>query len=451
MLLSRKSKFSTVWHTLLIVFLLVVYCSPVYADNNSPVTFDFSQGKDLKTAITWCAKIAGVPVFIDPGVIGNVSINLQAVPFNEAIQRIAAITGIVYEWKGVSLYVHPPQVAVLIQSPSTPANTDTSSQPATTTPTNNTPPPSTTTATATTAGNQSSGLNSYIGAGPRLFKLKYVKSDNAKGLLTAVFTEDRIKSEPITNSLLINCTDEEYERIKPIIDQLDAPPKQVLFEAQIIELTNSSSEQFGVNWEWLPYPGPTPIAGSPRQDYVGTIRIGKNYDFNYQGTLNALISNDKARVLAKPRITALDGDTARINILDKLPVESKSISNGVVTTTVDYKEVGITLEVTPRANDDDYITILVRPEVSTNVAPSGSNPTIRTRQAVTSIRVKTGETIIIGGLLQTETRKKVQKFPILGDIPLAGNLFKSTTSEQAETDLVIFITPRLIGSSGSTP
>ncbi len=128
-------------------------------------------------------------------------------------------------------------------------------------------------------------------------------------------------------------------------------------------------------------------------------------------------------------------------------METKYIYNGIEQVSITYIDVGIKLEVTPWVNEDGVITTKLKPEVSTNIATSGNNPSVRTREAETTLRVRNGETIVIGGLIQNESHKNYNKIPLLGDLPIVGRLFKSSSKEKMETELVIFITPKIIDNS----
>ena len=124
-----------------------------------------------------------------------------------------------------------------------------------------------------------------------------------------------------------------------------------------------------------------------------------------------------------------------------------SVANAI---SIEWKEFGVSLDVTPKIGADDTITLKVAPSVSgldfaNGIRISGFDvPALRTRKAETSVQVKNGETVVIGGLLQTDTSSTVKKIPILGDIPVLGHLFRSTSKEKAETELIIFVTPEIV-------
>ena len=277
--------------------------------------------------------------------------------------------------------------------------------------------------------------------GPIIIKLKYLKAEQAKALVSLVISEDKIKVEPTNNFLVLQCSDFEQQDINKILSEVDVPPIQVMFEAEAVEISRDDLKNIGIDWGTV-----TALPGALASDTSSVYRIGSGkYGVNVSATLNRLIENKKGRLLASPRIAAINGATAQILIGDKLAVEATSINGSVSTTTVTYVEVGIKLEVTPFVNDDGTITAHIKPEVSNkDSVTSHGNPNIRTRQAETTLRVKNGETIVLGGLMQRQETSDMYKFPILGNLPLVGQFFRNRSTEKTETELIILITPKVI-------
>lgn len=379
-------------------------------NTGAPVTANF-QNTDIREAMQTLGTAAQANISVSANVNAKVTAQFTNTPFKEAFKSLISQAGLKFKRVGEIIYVFLP-----------------GQQPEVVTP----------------AANNSTANNTTAGNVPRVVKLKYVKADQMKTSLSIVVPDDRIRTEPVHNALIINASEEEYKKIESVLAQLDVPPKQVMFEAEVVELAKSTVSQFGVNWKWSSYPSP------PGSSYIGVIKdvdAKHNYNISYQATLDALVTGEKAKILANPRVAALDGQTARILIGDRLPVETKYISNGVEQVTITYISVGIKLEVTPWVNEDGIITTKLKPEVSTNIATAGSNPSVRTREAETTLRVKNGETIVIGGLIQNESHRNFSKIPLLGDLPIVGRLFKSSSKEKMETELVIFVTPKIIDNS----
>lgn len=279
---------------------------------------------------------------------------------------------------------------------------------------------------------------------PLVVQLNYLKVEQARPLLSALVPEENIKADPVRNVLVIMGSPDVYDQVKYLLAKIDTPPKQVMFEVQIIEINRDDLTKLGIDWDaTTKLPAPIPYDDLPYR--IGT---GK-YGVNIQGIINRLIENKKGRLLASPRIATLDGVTAKILIGDKLAVEtSQPTSGSTPIISVIYVEVGIKLEVTPTVNKDGFITTLIQPEVSnqTNTTKNG-NPNIRTRQANATLRVKSGSTIVLGGLIQRQETSDTFKVPILGDLPLVRGFFRSTAKQTTETELVIMLTPKIMDTS----
>ena len=365
----------------------------------APVTANF-QNTDIRDALQTLAAAGRARISLNTNVSAKVTAKFENTPFKDALQTLVSQARLVTRTEGDLVYVAMPGELPEQKAASSPSDVD----------------------------------------GPQVIRLKYMKADQVRSALGGVVPEDRMRVEATQNALVFSGSPEEFMKLSKILAQLDVPPKQVMFEAELVEMDKSKVSEFGVKWQWSSYPSPS------SSSLVGVLEVDKSkgYNLTYQATLNALVTSENAKILANPRVAVLDGQTANILIGDKLPVETKYISNGVQQVTVSYVSVGIKLEVTPWVNEDGVITTKLVPEVSTNIATSGSNPSIRTRQASTTLRVRDGETIVIGGLIQRETHRNVSKFPLLGDLPIVGRAFKSTSKEKIETELVIFITPKII-------
>lgn len=283
--------------------------------------------------------------------------------------------------------------------------------------------------------------STYSDQGPLVVQLNYLKVDQAKPLISVLVAEENIKADPVRNTLVIMSSPDVYEQIKDLLAQIDTPPQQVMFEVQVLEINRDDVTNLGVDWGTS-----TKLPSAPLNDEL-RFRVGTGkYGVNIQGIINHLIENKKGRLLASPRIATLDGVTARILIGDKLAVESSQPTTGSTPIiSVIYVDVGIKLEVTPTVNKDGFITTHIQPEVSnkTDTTKNG-NPNIRTRQADATLRVKSGVTIVLGGLIQRQETSDTFKIPLLGDLPIVRGFFRSTTKQTTETELVIMLTPKIM-------
>ncbi len=283
------------------------------------------------------------------------------------------------------------------------------------------------------------------GLSPVVIKLEYVKADQVKPLLAALFPDNRIRAEFINGLLVMAGSEEDCAMVKDMLAKIDVAPKQVIFEAEAVELSRDDTRNIGIDWGAVTaLPGTAATDGSSFRLELG-VPNHSQYGVNVSAKIHQLVENKKGRLLASPRIAVLDGQTAQILIGDKLAVESTQISSNTTVTTVTYVEVGIKLEVTPTIHENGTITTHIKPEVSNKTdTTSSGNPNIRIRQAETTLRVKNGETIVLGGLLQRQETKDMIKFPLLGDIPIVGQFFRSTNKEKTESELIILITPKLL-------
>jgi len=168
------------------------------------------------------------------------------------------------------------------------------------------------------------------------------------------------------------------------------------------------------------------------------------YDFS--SVIDALLTENKADLLAQPKILVENGEEAKIEIVTKLPFNTLTgnTSAGTAVNTTSFVDVGVILKVTPRIRKGDVVNMELEPEVSFVQGERENIPIKASRKTNTHVNVKDGKTLIIGGLLQDRKLKTVQKVPFLGDIPLLGLLFRTTNDVVEKTELMIFITPRIL-------
>lgn len=294
--------------------------------------------------------------------------------------------------------------------------------------------------------NWSDSTDKTVGVHAFVIHLKYSKADQIRPELAAVIEDNKIQVDLGRNIVIVTGTYTEYQRVKELLDQLDTPPRQVMFEVEIVEINHDDKNNLGIDWgSELDLPGGQ--LADPTSAFKVQLGIPNHPEYvaNVSGKLHYLLEKQKGRLLASPRIATLDGITAHVLIGDKLAVESTQVISGSSVISVQYIDVGIKLEVTPFINEDDIITTHIVPEVSNETTTTvAGNPNIRTRQAETTLRIKSGDTIILGGLIQRQETSDTVKFPLLGDLPVIGKLFSSTNKEVSDTELVILITPKII-------
>lgn len=255
-----------------------------------------------------------------------------------------------------------------------------------------------------------------------------------------------------------------------VIDLMDmTDPSQIRLEAQIIEINTSNEKELGIQY-WSPQIGDANSgsfnSGNGSYDVnrgsSGLFYAGENFRNSRGGTLGwfgrrlsninaslqALVTNGKARILSRPSITTMSGEKAKILIGGQIPIP---VSNGDGDVTIEWRDYGIHLEIEPVVDSQQKITSKVHAEVSSLDYSHGVKerefniPGIATREAEAVINVGSGMTMAIGGLLNSEDSKTVSKIPLLGDIPIIGEFFKHTTHTRDNRELLILITPTLVG------
>ncbi len=295
----------------------------------------------------------------------------------------------------------------------------------------------------------------------KVFKINYAKADNILKAITPMLTKDigAAQSDVRSNTLVVTVIAPKIEEMKTIVEALDKNEKEVLIEARIIQITLDDSYKMGVNWEAivekyhdLHFTNNFGLGSAVSP--VSTASIGTLSKDSYNAVLNMIATMGKTKVLSNPRIAVINNEEARILIGTTKPyvtTSSTTTATGPVTTaqTVNFIDVGVKLHVTPTIHDDGYITMKIKPEVSsaaTSLTTSDNNqiPIVDTSEVETVIRVKDDVTIIIGGLIKDEVQNSKDKIPVLGDIPLLGKAFRRENRSINKTETIIFLTPHII-------
>ena len=260
-----------------------------------------------------------------------------------------------------------------------------------------------------------------------------------------------------------------------VIDLLEMEhPSQIRLEAQIIEINSDYTKNLGIQY-WSQTPGSNSNSGSSTGNPNNNITVGTaglfygGEDFsstrkhggwlgshvaNVNVTLQALINEGKARILSRPSITTMSGKTANILIGGRIPIP---VSDGNGNVSIDWHEYGVKLNIEPVVDSEDKITSKVHAEVSTLDYSHGvkidsfSVPGIATREAESEVNVRSGMTMAIGGLINSEDAKIVSKIPLLGDLPIIGRFFRHTSNTRDKREVIILITPTLVADDTPVP
>lgn len=248
-----------------------------------------------------------------------------------------------------------------------------------------------------------------------------------------------------TRTLVLMGPEDEVTAATALLDQMDVAPAQVMIEARVVESSPEALKNIGLQWDFG-QSGLTELPHGPSNPGVN-VGVLTRPPLNFTATLNALVQNTQAKVLAEPKIAVIDGEDASIFIGDTVRYRVlSSVFNGQEVFTVNEVPVGIVLLVRPRVNADGMVTLKVNPVVSSITAFVGPEqlPQTASREANSTIRVRDGETVAIGGLIQDQDRQTFSKVPILGDLPLVGQLFRNNTHDRKRTDVTIFLTTHLL-------
>ena len=391
--------------------------TPAHAadDSGKLITLD-AEDAYVPSVLKILAEKGNLNIVTGPGVTtGRLSIHLKDVPIDQAVNLVVRAAGLAYERIGNSVLVGDPNSL-----------------------------------------KQETGLSSYV------VDLKYADAKEVKDALAKLAAD--IQVDRGGNRLIVVTSPRVIAEIQAIVAKLDIPARQVMLEARIIEVSTDATKRLGIDWDLLnrqsfvivegnsapTAPGAQPallpfVNGLPRSNEV------KRQAKAFQAAIDLLLRDGNARVLANPKIATLNGKEATILIGQRIPyvVSGTTFAGGAAasTQTIQREEVGIKLRITPLINADGYITTEINPEVSSVTDFRGTNsdlPVIATRQASTTVRLKDGNSVIIGGLLSEEKTRNVTKVPLLGQIPGLGLLFTHQSITTSKKDLVIEVTPRII-------
>lgn len=323
-------------------------------------------------------------------------------------------------------------------------------------------------------------------------RIRYAKADAIVALFSAgseeggslISTRGSVIVDPRTNSLIVTETSAKLAEIRNLIDLVDIPIRQVMIEARIVIAQSNLDDELGISWggghtnnnffgnalsisgdvenvtnlnqsiiDGLP--GSVSLPGSLLVDLgvaepAGSFAVGfTSKDVFLTAELSALEAVGKGEVVSQPKVITGDKQKASIKSGTEVPYQESSAGGATAT---QFKEAVLQLDVTPNITPDDRILLdlVINQDSIGDLVPSGNGgsiPTIDTTELTTQVLVGNGETIVLGGVFRTEDLEKVSKVPVLGDIPIMGQFFKSTSTSRTKTETLIFITPRILADS----
>ncbi|MHC4389082.1 MAG: type II secretion system protein GspD, partial [Planctomycetota bacterium] len=302
----------------------------------------------------------------------------------------------------------------------------------------------------------------------RIYRITYADvKDVAATVKDFISQRGSVSASESTSNIIVTDTESRIKAIDTFIQEIDRITPQILVEARIYDITAKDKLDLGIDWwvnrqsYWDPATG---LPNTNRQPYItsafdstvdkatgslGTLNFGIwNDDLDIDATIRAEQEDENAKLLANPRILVLDNETAVFDIVQEYPYVERTITGNTVTETVKFKPIGTKLQVTPHVTRDGMLRLHIMPEFGVKVGDvpmiSGTVPVVDTRKVDTIALVQHGQTVVIGGLRKKNVTQQTNKVPLLGDIPVLGLLFRFEGEDVTNSELVVFITPRII-------
>lgn len=394
------------------VLLLMLVVIPSNAEVRDARVSDIFANTFILDVFNDISVQTGVPIVADSTVSGFVTMELDDVPLEDALVRICVPFGYIFRFMDEGYYLVG---AADINSPTFGVLSDTT-----------------------------------------VIKTKYLKAETLSKLLSDYY-KPFVKVDPTLNTMVITGSPEMIRRIEADVARIDLPIRQVLLEVLVIELSGDARKSLGTEWQWeMEKPKGEDSSGSLKFTTSVLTSVLSKLTYTYPAgitsfllSLKPIVEQGDAKIHANPRIVAMDGHPADIFLGQEqsylVLTESDSDTGTTVTRQRVIIKTGVTLKFLPQISPIGDVTVKVEPEVSATVGFNKDGyPIISSRRANTTVRVKDGETFVIGGLLHEFESQTVGKVPILGDIPLFGKLFRTERTEKSETEVVIMVTPHII-------
>jgi general secretion pathway protein D len=292
------------------------------------------------------------------------------------------------------------------------------------------------------------------------FRLSYLEALPAAQMLEKMITKEvaSVIAEGSTNTIVLTDTPANFQVISDLIAVLDQRPDQVFIEVLMVDAVLSDGAEFGVDWIIRAIRGPgTNLQQADFETSLGNIGtlpldagimtlgiIGGDVDIS--ASIAAEVTSRDATILADPKILVVNNETAKIEIVSEVPFQEITQSTqGPPVASTEFKDIGVTLEVTPRITHENTIILRVRPEESFISGTTDDGiPIEDSRRADTTVMLADGQTVVLGGLRNIATTDTVTKVPWLGDIPFLGRLFRNTVTNQVNTELLVFLTVHIV-------
>ena len=420
----------------------------------APVSLHFVDA-DLATVLRAAARLGGYGLVLDGAVDGRVTIDTEAEPAL-FLPQLARMYGLAVEQQGTTFYIsaashrnaqrRPYVFPVRYGAPERLAAAVNLSFPA--------------------AGFEQKVTNSNSDT---------EKKENRPRTAAQSSGQGRVTCDADSQSLIFYGTPDEAEAVRELLRTLDVPARQVSLEAKVVSLSKDASRELGVEWNWSALPQTPEVSESwetrrhitttadgkrvteyedlPKREVRRTFRGGSAipgilqfgrgpegypFEFYYEANLHALVSEGKAKLLSRPR-------EAVIEIGGEVPVPTTETTDRATTTSFTYQKAGIILRYTPWVSDDGSITALVHTEVSSPLYVADLKAyRFQKRSADTTVRLRDGETMVIGGLIGSEEARSLSKIPFLGDLPVLGAFFRNERKSKEDSEIMMFLTAHVL-------
>ncbi|HEX5132354.1 MAG TPA: type IV pilus secretin PilQ [Candidatus Krumholzibacteria bacterium] len=392
--------------------------TPVYGStlSNQPISIDV-QGADIKTVLRSISEFSGVNIIAAPDVEGPVVIHLKDVPWKEALDSILKSQG--YDWRDDYGIIRVAPVDQLQEDE----------------------------VKAVTVDRKKEEMQSLTS---RVVKLNYLNAKEVKTAMNKVSTpRGSVEAEQGTNTVIISDVPSRVEKIVAMLKEMDTRLSQVEIVAKMVDVDAEVTRELGVNWQALNLQAGSAagdiVTGARMADPFGTVRVGTVQSW---GDLNLIIEalekDNKANIVSNPRVTTADNQEARIMVGKEIPLIVSDEAGNPIT---ELKKIGVILRVTPHVNSDETVTLDLHPELSDLAAQATvqGGVIINLQEADTRVVVRDGETAVIGGLISETESSLKNGVPVLKDVPLLGPLFRYESKTKKKRELIIFVTPKIVG------
>jgi general secretion pathway protein D len=279
------------------------------------------------------------------------------------------------------------------------------------------------------------------------------------GITTVNFASGlRVMADGINNAVLIYGTAAEYAKVEATLKRLDVPPSQVLIEASIVEVTLNDDLQYGLQWAFSEQKDGgigRGVLSRAAGAALGTTPAGFSYTWatstgDVRAVLNALADKSLVKVISSPSLMVMDNHTASIAVGTQQPVQSGQTvtTGGNISSNIQYKDTGVNLSVTPSVNSGNMVSMQLNQSVTDvgSIDAATGQRSFLQRQIGSKVAVRSGETIVLGGLIRDNSTVGRTGIPFLSDIPIVGNLFGTSSKNSGRTELLVMITPRVVRS-----